>query len=29
MDNFVKEYPTVKSAYNKISVNLYDEMIIL
>lgn len=25
MDNFVKEYPTVKSAYNKISVNLYDE----
>lgn len=25
MDNFVKEYPTVKSAYNKIGVNLYDE----
>lgn len=25
MDNFVKEYPTVKSAYNKIAVNLYDE----
>lgn len=25
MDNFVKEYPTVKSAYNKICVNLYDE----
>lgn len=25
MDNFVKEYPTVKSAYNKISINLYDE----
>lgn len=25
MDNFVKEYPTVKSAYNKIDINLYDE----
>lgn len=25
MDNFVKEYPTVKSAYNKIGINLYDE----
>lgn len=25
MDNFVKEYPTVKSAYNKIAINLYDE----
>ena len=25
MDNFTKEYPTVKSAYNKIGVNLYDE----
>lgn len=25
MDNFVKEYPTVKSAYNKIGVTLYDE----
>ena len=25
MDNFVKDYPTVKSAYNKIGINLYDE----
>jgi hypothetical protein len=25
MDNFVKEYPTVKSAYNKLNINLYDE----
>lgn len=25
MDNFVKKYPTVKSAYNKIGINLYDE----
>lgn len=25
MDNFVKEYPTAKSAYNKIGINLYDE----
>lgn len=25
MDNFVKEYPTVKSAYNKIGIYLYDE----
>lgn len=25
MDNFTKEYPTVKSAYNKIGINLYDE----
>lgn len=25
MDNFVKEYPTVKSAYNKIGISLYDE----
>lgn len=25
MDNFVKEYPTVKSAYNKIGIDLYDE----
>lgn len=25
MDNFAKEYPTVKSAYNKLNINLYDE----
>lgn len=25
MDNFTKEYPTVKSAYNKLNINLYDE----
>ena len=25
MDNFAKDYPTVKSAYNKINFNLYDE----
>ena len=25
MDNFIKEYPTVKSAYNKLNINLYDE----
>ena len=25
MDNFIKDYPTVKSAYNKIGINLYDE----
>lgn len=25
MDNFAKEYPTIKSAYNKLNINLYDE----
>lgn len=25
MDNFAKDYPTVKSAYNKLNINLYDE----
>lgn len=25
IDNFAKEYPTVKSAYNKLNINLYDE----
>lgn len=25
MDNFANEYPTVKSAYNKLNINLYDE----
>ena len=25
MDNFAEEYPTVKSAYNKLNINLYDE----